>query len=83
MRNPALTAADYAELLAACRAAVAAARQGEADPLNYVAAVLEDHGQLPAPGQRPMQLLAQATASATFCPFDEAVWLVRQPEVAR
>ena len=53
-----LTAALYAELLAGCRAAVAAARAGELDPLSYVVGPLEEHGQLPPEGMSPSVLLA-------------------------
>jgi hypothetical protein len=40
----------YANLLAAARATLAAAHDGEAEPLAYLADELTDHGQLP-PGR--------------------------------
>ncbi len=55
--------AGYAELLAAARASVAAAARGDADPLSWVRGVLEDRGQLPAPGARPAQVVADARAA--------------------
>lgn len=62
----ALLAAEYGELLAAARASVAAAELGEPDPLGYVRAVLEEHGQLPQHGARPSQLLAQPLPTTHF-----------------
>ncbi|MFC7382194.1 ATP-binding protein [Sphaerisporangium rhizosphaerae] len=53
-----LLTAAYAELLAHARAAVAAAEQGESDPIGYVRDVLVEHGQLPPAGVRPARLLA-------------------------
>jgi hypothetical protein len=55
----ALLAAEYGELLAAARAAVAAAELGQADPLVFVRHTLSRHGQLPPAGARPAHLLAQ------------------------
>ena len=46
-RPLAIVTAEYAELLAAARAAVAAERNGDADPLGYVRGVLAERGQLP------------------------------------
>lgn len=60
----ALLLAEHAELLAAARAAVAAADLGETDPLVHVRHALAAHGQLPAPGTSPAQLLAQALPTA-------------------
>lgn len=55
-----LLRADYGDLLAHARAAVAAARDGEADPLGYLRDTLAEHGQLPGPDQHPSELLAYA-----------------------
>ena len=55
--------AEYAELLAAARAAVAAAARGDSDPAGWVRAVLEARRQLPAPGARPDQVAADAAAA--------------------
>jgi hypothetical protein len=55
--------AGYAELLAAARAAVAAAARGDADPVAWVRGVLSDHGQLPEPGARPAQVVADARSA--------------------
>jgi anti-sigma regulatory factor (Ser/Thr protein kinase) len=52
------SAADHAALIAACRAAVAASDRGDADPLTYVRGLLEERGQLPAPGSSPLLVLA-------------------------
>ena len=52
--------ADYAGLLAACRASVAAAAAGHTDPTGYVRALLSSHGQLPARGAAPLVVLADA-----------------------
>jgi len=59
----ALMRAEYAALLAAARAAVAAAQAGEADPLGYVRGVLEVRGQLPAAGARPAWIVADARSA--------------------
>ncbi|MFI6503709.1 hypothetical protein [Nonomuraea typhae] len=53
-----LLGAEYGELLAHARAAVAAAERGEADPVGYVRDVLAEHGQLPAAGALPARLLS-------------------------
>lgn len=53
-----LIEAEYGELLAHARAAVAADRAGETDPLGYIRDVLAERGQLPPAGARPTQLLA-------------------------
>jgi hypothetical protein len=55
--------AGYAELLAAARASVAAAARGDADPVAWVRGVLEDRGQLPEPGARPAQVVADARSA--------------------
>lgn len=60
----ALLKAEYAELLAHARAAVAAARVGEQAPTGYLEGHLEERGQLPAEGVSPSELLAQAYAAA-------------------
>jgi hypothetical protein len=56
----ALAHVAYAELLASARAAVAAERDHEPDPLAYIRGVLAEHGQLPPDGMHPPQLLALA-----------------------
>jgi hypothetical protein len=56
----ALLRAEYARLLAAARAAVAAARQGAPDPLVYVEAELAHHGGLPPQGASVSAVLADA-----------------------
>jgi hypothetical protein len=60
----ALLRAEYAELLAHARAAVAAARDGEVDPLVHLSGYLEEHGLLPAERQHAPELLGQAYARA-------------------
>lgn len=62
----ALLAAEYGELLAAARASVAAAELGETDPLIHLRHALAAHGQMPAPGARPTQLLAQPIPTTHF-----------------
>ncbi|MFI0487536.1 hypothetical protein [Actinomadura sp. 9N215] len=57
-----LLSAEYAELLAHARAAVAAARDGELDPIAHLAGFLEERGQLPPAGTAAAQLAAQAFA---------------------
>jgi hypothetical protein len=59
-----LLVAEHAELLAAARAAVAAAALGQPDPLVHVRHVLAAHDQTPPPGASPAQLLAQALPTA-------------------
>lgn len=54
-----LLQAQYANLLAAARAAVAAHHDGEGDPLAYLRDELDAHGQLPPAGMHPAQCLAQ------------------------
>lgn len=56
-RPPAIV---QAELLAAARAAVAAERNGDADPLAYVRGVLAEHGQLPPDGAAARHVVADA-----------------------
>jgi len=56
----ALVRAEYANLLAAGRATLAAYRDGEADPLWYLRDELSAHGQLPPPDLHASELLAQA-----------------------
>ena len=60
---PDVLRAGYAELLAAARAAVAAAARGDADPVAWVRGVFEDRGQLPEPGARPSQVVADARSA--------------------
>ena len=55
-----LTRAEYADLLAAARATLAAHRDGEHDPLYYLRDELAAHGQLPPKHLHPAELLAQA-----------------------
>lgn len=59
-RPLAIVQAEYAELLAAARAAVAAERNGDADPLAYVRGVLAEHGQLPADGAAAVHVVDDA-----------------------
>jgi len=56
----ALTRAEYADLLAAARATIAAHRDGERDPLYYLHDELAAHGQLPPRHLHPAELLALA-----------------------
>lgn len=56
----ALLRAEYARLLAAARAAVAAAREGAPDLLVYVEAELARHGGLPPQGVSVLAVLADA-----------------------
>lgn len=56
----ALTRVQYADLLAAARATLAADRDGEADPLYYVRDELAAHGQLPPKHLGSAELLTQA-----------------------
>ena len=62
-RPPAIVQAEYAELLAAARAAVAAERNGDTDPLAYVRGLLAERGQLPSPGAVPVQVVADARSA--------------------
>ncbi|WP_019635078.1 hypothetical protein [Actinomadura atramentaria] len=59
-----LLQADHAELLAHARAVVAAAGRGDLDPVAILSGLLEERGQLPAPGQSPRSLLAAGWAGA-------------------
>jgi len=56
----ALTRAQHADLLAAARAAIAAERDGEDDPLYYLRDELGARGQLPRRWMGPPELLALA-----------------------
>jgi hypothetical protein len=56
----ALLRAEYAQLIAAARATVAAARAGASDPLVYVEAELARHGGLPPQGASVPTVLADA-----------------------
>jgi hypothetical protein len=60
----ALLRAEYAELLAHARAAVAAARLGQQAPLALLEGHLEERGQLPEPGARPEIEVARAYAAS-------------------
>ena len=62
-RPPAIVQAEYAELLAAARAAVAAERNGDTDPLAYVRGLLAERGPLPPPGAVPVQVVADARSA--------------------
>ncbi|WP_181019989.1 hypothetical protein [Nonomuraea typhae] len=53
-----LLVAQYAELVAAARASVAAEDRGEPNPLVHVRHALAGHGQLPPDGMAPLTLLA-------------------------
>jgi hypothetical protein len=55
---------EYANLLAAARATIAATRDHENDPLGYLRDELDAHGQLPTTEQHPAQLLAAGLAGA-------------------
>lgn len=57
-----LLSAEYAELLAHARAAVAAARDGELDPIAHLTGFLEERGQLPPDGVPATALVAEAFA---------------------
>ena len=59
-RPLAIVTAEYAELLAAARAAVAAERNGDADPLGYVRGVLAERGQLPPDEASAAHVVADA-----------------------
>jgi hypothetical protein len=55
----ALVRATHANLLAAARATIAAARDGEADPMYYLRDELDAHDQLPPDHLHAAELLAQ------------------------
>jgi hypothetical protein len=57
-----LLSAEYAELLAHVRAAVAADRDGELNPIVHLAGFLEERGQLPPAGIPASRLVAEAFA---------------------
>ncbi|MGC4959756.1 hypothetical protein ACLQ2P_41720 [Actinomadura citrea] len=57
-----LLSAEYAELLAHARAAVAAARDGELAPMTHLTGFLEERGQMPPAGRAASRLLAEAFA---------------------
>lgn len=59
-----LLRAEYAELLAHARAAVAAARLDHAAPLVLLEGHLEKRGQLPVAGARPEVEVARAYAAS-------------------
>lgn len=54
----------YTELLAHARAAVAAARRGDLDPIAYIAGHLEEIGLAPSPDAEPDRLVAEGLALA-------------------
>jgi hypothetical protein len=56
----------YMRLLSVSRAAVAARRDGDADPAGYVAAELEERGQVPPLGMHPAELLAATAQTAVL-----------------
>jgi len=58
----ALARHEYADLLAAARAAVAAAARGDPNPLFWIRDQLSSHDQLPAPGAIPAQVAATTRA---------------------
>ena len=62
-RPLAIVQAEYAELLAAARAAVTAERNGDADPLGYVRGLLAERGQLPPPGVAARHVVADARSA--------------------
>lgn len=57
---PILTRTHYVNLLAAARAAVAADRDGEPDPLLYLRDELHPYAQMPPRGHLPHDLLASS-----------------------
>jgi hypothetical protein len=59
---------EHANLLAAARATIAAARDHEPDPLGYLRDELDAHGQLPAAQQHASQLLAFAVGLCEAVP---------------
>ena len=62
-RPLAIVQAEYAELLAATRAAVAAERNGDTDPLAYVRGLLAERGQLPLAGAVARHVVADARSA--------------------
>jgi hypothetical protein len=60
----ALLRAEYAELLAHARAAIAAARLKHHAPLTLLEGHLEERGQLPEPGAQPEAEAARAYAAS-------------------
>lgn len=55
----------YTELLTCARAAVAADRAGELDPIVHIAGHLEEIGLTPPPDARPERVLAEGLATVT------------------
>jgi hypothetical protein len=62
----ALLRSEYARLVAAARASIAAARAGAADPLAYLEAELARHHGLPQPGAAVPAVLADAAAAMSL-----------------
>lgn len=63
-----LLQAAHAALLAAARAAVAAERRGEPDPVAHLRYLLAETGQLPPVGARPARVLAGTPSSPALAP---------------
>ena len=59
-RPLAIVQAEYAELLAAARAAVAAEHNGDTDPLAYIRGLLAERDQLPPDGAAAVHVVADA-----------------------
>lgn len=53
---------EHANLVAAARATLAAVADGDEEPTLHLHHELDTHGQSPAPGQHPNQILADAAA---------------------
>lgn len=73
-----LLSAEYAELLAHVRAAVAAARDGELAPMTHLTGFLEERGQMPPTGRSPSRLLAEAFARSADADLQARVAEVRR-----
>jgi hypothetical protein len=67
----ALVRAMHANLLAAARATIAAARDGEADSMYYLRDELDAHDQLPPDHLHAAELLAQPYSETFDDPADE------------
>ncbi|MFD8564951.1 ATP-binding protein [Streptosporangium canum] len=76
----ALLEAVHSQLLAAARAAVAAERRGEPDPVAHLRYLLAETGQLPPAGARPSHLLA---GTATPSPVFERTFSSRPETIAQ
>jgi len=64
--------ATVAELVAACRASVAADRLGDQHPCIHIEHQLDAHGWTPAPDARPPTLLAATASLRTLLTSDAA-----------